>query len=166
AEYDQKAALLVAQVGNPAVRRRIRQRSFGRLPRNTFSLDIPDWGLQAYADFPYFNEVATAKQGMSTGQTNRFLRFRWEVQGQVTRWFPHAKGGEYRRWSGNDYWAVDWELNGIRLQNFVDPATGNRRSALRNTIFYRRCGATWSSQTVSAFAVRYLEQGSCFDTTG
>lgn len=39
-------------------------------------------------------------------------------------------------------------------------------SALRNTDYYGKRGATWSSQTVSAFGVRLLESGSCFDTTG
>ena len=61
-------------------------------------------------------EVAPVRQGLATGDNERFLRQWFEVSGDRSymrardredaqasgaRWFPHIKGGSYRKWWGN-----------------------------------------------------------------
>ena len=165
-DYELKAKELAQKLDGCCLLGRIGQHAFEKLPRNTFALHLPAWGYDAYATQPLFSEFAVARQGLITGDTARFLRYRWETPFGGKRWSVYAKGGEFRRWFGNDYWSVDWEHDGARLRNFVNPATGKKRSRVQNTAFYGRRGVTWSSQTVSAFATRILEPGSIFDTTG
>jgi len=145
----------------------VAQQAFENLPRHSFALNLPEWGYIAYTSHPMFHQFAAARQGLITGDTSRFLRFRWEIlKCSTKRWKLYAKGGEFCRWFGNDCWAVDWGHDGSRLRHFVDRSTGKSRSRVQNTAYYGREGLTWSSQTVSAFATRILEPGSIFDTTG
>ena len=66
-----------------------------------------------------------------TGNNERFVREWWEVsysrigfgmpdreQAAVSRrkWFPYAKGGDFRRWAGNLDSVVNWEDDGRELQ--------------------------------------------------
>lgn len=57
---------------------------------------------------------------MTTSDNNRFLRFWYEVeQKQISiKWFRTHKGGEFRRWYGNDENIVNWENNGTELRAF------------------------------------------------
>jgi len=165
-EYEGKADELRDLIKTGKVLPKTRQGAFERLPRNAFALNLPDWAYEAYEKHPRISEFAAARQGLITGDTSRFLRFRWEIPREGLRWHTYAKGGEFCRWFGNDHWCVDWEFDGVRLRNFVDPSTGKKRSRVQNTAYYGRRGLTWSSQTVSAFATRMLESSSIFDTTG
>ncbi len=62
------------------------------------------------------SEVANLRQGLATADNNRFLRQWWEVSrarsafactsreeaaASGARWFPYNKGGDFRRWYGN-----------------------------------------------------------------
>jgi type II restriction/modification system DNA methylase subunit YeeA len=120
------------------------------------------------------NELAWPCQGLSTADTNRFLR-RWtevsasssqmrastiqECLQSKARWFPHSKGGGYRRWYGNNDWLIDWEDDGKRLKNFP-------KSAIRNSDAYFRGGISWCDLTSSLFNARRVELGFTFDTSG
>ncbi len=166
ATYGQKAIALRRSIERKKSHQAL-QITFRKLPRQSFAIQLPQWALDAYQNHSKFRQQAYVKQGLSTGDTSRFLRYKWELpSNSIKRWFAHAKGGEFRRWYGNDVWAVDWESSGNRLRNFLDHSTGKRRSVLRSARFYGKRGATWSSQTVSAFGVRILEPNSVFDTTG
>src|SRR3546814_19173200 len=74
-------------------------------------------------------QVAEPRQGMATADNGRFLRLWFEVSGErfgrdLTRdeaalsgfkWFPYNKGGEYRKWYGNQEWVVNWESDGAEM---------------------------------------------------
>lgn len=168
-QYEQKRDLLLAclkQPGDHSARLFMPyQESFLEIPDFPIAYKIPKWARVAYARKRYVSDVAEARQGLSTGQTERFLRYRWECPQSSRRWFRHAKGGPFKRWFGNNEWAIDWELSGARIRHFVG-SDGKLRSAPRNIQYFFRDGCTWSSQTISAFAVRRLEDSFTFDTTG
>jgi hypothetical protein len=140
------------------------QTSFTLLPGLPFAFRLPTWARVAYHDRRLVKDVADCRQGLITGDTDRFLRYRWETS-LNERWIRYAKGGPYRRWLGNDEWAVDWQSSGARIRHFRDD-DGALRSRPQNLQYFGRHGCSWSSQTISAFAVRRLEVGSAFDTTG
>ena len=67
--------------------------------------------------------VMLFKTGMVTGDNDRFLRLWWEVDSSNTflvatnndeakesgkRWFPYNKGGEFRRWYGNNDYLINY----------------------------------------------------------
>jgi len=140
------------------------QLAFVKIPNAPIAFKLPLWGNAAYEKGVLISDVAVTRQGLITGENNRFLRYRWEVSlGQ--RWFRYAKGGEFRRWFGNDDWCVDWEYDGTRIRNFRTPQ-GKLRSRPQNVDFFFKDGCSWSSQTISAFGIRRLENESVFDVTG
>src|SRR5690606_31467592 len=119
--------------------------------------------------------------GMATADNERFLRFWFEVDLQhikfdcssiadsvssAKRWFPYNKGGDYRKWYGNNDYVVDWLDDGKGIKNNIDEKTGRIRSHNYNGECSFRYGITWSSISAGDISVRWVEQGFLFDSKG
>ena len=126
-------------------------------------------------------EVAPAKQGLATADNERFLRQWFEVSGERSymqardredarasgaRWFPHNKGGEFRKWWGNQDYVVNWEDDGREIQSLVDPKTGKQRSRPQNIDCYFRPCVSWSRVSSGELSVRFFSQGSTPNDVG
>ena len=72
-----------------------------------------------------------ARNGITTGQNDLFIRYWFEVEPQNYKWYKCNKGGSFRRWYGNQDFVIDWENDGFRLKNFRDEK-GKQRSTLRS----------------------------------
>ena len=92
-----------------------------------------------------FYDVFSFKRGLTTADNNRFLRFWFEVNifdeslstyNSTKHWFAYNKGGEYRKWSGNKEYVVDWENDGERLKNFSGSAMRNLSYAFSKVVSY------------------------------
>ena len=66
------------------------------------------------------SDFAYPRKGLTTGDNDTFIRLWFEVSGQKfsmtgngRKWFPMTKGGDFRRWYGNNDYVVNWENNGI-----------------------------------------------------
>ena len=120
------------------------------------------------------NKIADPKQGLATGDNNRFLKLWYEVDIEKVgfnsvdkydviknnkKWVPCNKGGAFRKWYGNNYFLIYWENDGSEIKNF-------KGSVIRNERYYFREGATWSSLTSSDLSVRYSPKGFIFETKG
>lgn len=119
-------------------------------------------------------EIAEPKQGMATADNNRFVRFWFEVdrdsiglkyinsvlaKESKKKWFPYNKGGDFRKWYGNNEFVVNWENDGMEIKNY-------KASVIRNEGFYFKKGITWSLISTSNFAARLSEGGFIFDVGG
>ena len=81
------------------------------------------------------------------------------------KWYPLQKGGEYRRWFGNELYVINWENDGDELKN--DNYMGNRiRSHNYNGEQQFKEGITWNSISSSRFHCRYTPVGFTFDAAG
>jgi hypothetical protein len=124
------------------------------------------------------SEIADSKPGMSTTNNDKFIRFWYEVNLQKVKfdatsqadankskkkWFPYNKGGEFRRWYGNNDYVVNWENNGLELKEYTKGASGGRMVSL--DYFFREC-LTWSMITTGTIAFRYKEPGSILSNAG
>ncbi|MDY0325139.1 MAG: BREX-1 system adenine-specific DNA-methyltransferase PglX [Candidatus Cloacimonadaceae bacterium] len=125
-------------------------------------------------------DVASPKVGLQTGDNDRFLRLWFEVSlyrigfGMKNRlearqsgkkWFPYNKGGEFRKWYGNQEFVVNWENDGEEIRNFTFD-NGKQRSVVRNPDYYFRESVGWTLLSSSYFGVRYNPCGSIFDVNG
>lgn len=81
------------------------------------------------------------------------------------KWFPYNKGGEFRKWYGNNEFLVNWENDGYEIRNFSD-SSGKIRSRAQNTEFYFKKSITWSFVSSAYFGVRFSDSGSIFDVGG
>lgn len=125
-------------------------------------------------------DIAEPKQGLATADNNRFLRLWFEVSSEKTyftatdsiqafytgaKWFPYNKGGEYRKWYGNNDYVVNWEKDGFEIKNILGK-NGKIASRAQNIKFYFREAITWSKVSTGGIAFRYKPKGHIFDVAG
>jgi hypothetical protein len=125
-------------------------------------------------------ELSPPRQGIATADNAKFLRLWWEVSAarigfdcrdgldakqSRRKWFPYNKGGEFRRWYGNQEFVINWLNDGEDVKSFVD-AAGKQRSAIRNPQFQLRSSVSWSDIGSGTPAFRYYPNGFLFDVTG
>ena len=130
--------------------------------------------LHIYSGAKLLSEVADPKQGIATSNNNIFLRLWYEVdssklfldcethemaENSKARWYPYNKGGNFRKWYGNNDYVVDWEHDGMRLKNF-------KGAVLRNQPYYFRECISWSLISSYTIAFRYKPKGHLFDVAG
>lgn len=126
-------------------------------------------------------EMLTTREGMATADNDRFLRYWHEVafreigfgcktsvEAVKTKqtWFPYQKGGEFRKWYGNNDFIVNWANDGFDIRNNVDPKTKRIRSHNYNGEYGFRESATWSALSSSAIHARFAPCGPLFDSKG
>lgn len=128
--------------------------------------------LESFKSTPLLSSIAKPRQGLVTGDNNRFLRLWWElnfpaikfgvanrtaasISGQ--KWFPCHKGGKYRKWFGNNSFVVNWEHDGEEIRNYRK--NGRVASRPQNMDFYFQEGLTWSALSSGDFAMRFSPKG-------
>lgn len=145
---------------------------------------IAYWISESFSDIfekgTSLGKIAQVKQGLATSDNNRFLREWYEVNINKTlltsssveesknsdvKWFPYNKGGEFRKWYGNNDYVVNWENDGYEIKNVKDE-NGKLRSRPQNTDYYFKKSITWSLISSSNIAFRSKPFGHIFDVAG
>lgn len=124
--------------------------------------------------------IANPKVGLQTGDNNRFTRFWYEILfdnfkvdasssvealNSKKKWFPYNKGGDFRKWYGNNDYIVNWENDGWEIKHFTDDK-GKLRSRPQNTDTYFRESITWSKISSGTISFRYKPRGHIYDVAG
>ena len=124
--------------------------------------------------------------GMRTGDNDRFLRYWFEVDRNKEcfdaenaemaiqskkKWFSYNKGGERRRWYGNNEYIVNWENNGQEIKDNTRlhyPQLGDNLGwKISNENQYFKPLLTWTFISSSGFGgVRYKTAGFICDVQG
>lgn len=125
-------------------------------------------------------EIANPRQGLATGENDRFTRLWHEVATERLclhassrddalksncRWFPYNKGGDFRKWYGNNDCVVNWEKDGYGIRHFYDEK-GKLRSRPQNMDTYFKESITWSKISSGIMAFRYKPYGHVYDVAG
>ncbi|MCX8167028.1 MAG: BREX-1 system adenine-specific DNA-methyltransferase PglX [Candidatus Micrarchaeota archaeon] len=110
-------------------------------------------------------EIVPVRKGMDTGDNSKYLRLWHEVDFNKTiminsnfKWVAYNKGGEFRKWYGNNEWVINWENDGFELKN--------SKANIRSQSFYFKQSITWSALTSSKLSFRYSYKNSIFDSAG
>ena len=160
------------------------QNDFDKIPGTPIAFWINNSTLQAFSNFKSLGSIADPKQGLATTDNEKYLRLWFEVpntsiffnatnttEAMISgyKWFPYNKGGEYRRWFGNNYYIVNYSNDGYEIKQDVlrkYPYLKTPDFVVKNTDYYFREGFTWTTLTIGAFSGRYLTKGQVFDTKG
>ena len=152
---------------------------FKAIPGYPFAFSLSDKMILSFS-YPKMCEIAEPKQGLATADNNRFLRYWFEVKPENAKydcnsieesmqsgkkWFPYNKGGNFRKWYGNNDYLVNWQNDGYEIRHFFDDK-GKLRSRPQNTQFYFRPCITWSKISTDTLAFRYKPAGHIFDVAG
>lgn len=146
------------------------QSEYERIPGAPIAYWISNGVLQAFASGDNLGTHALARNGMKTGDNNRFLRLWWEVNKNKfnsttksyteaetinAKWFPYNKGGEYRKWYGNNDYIVNWQNCGDLIFNHAKADGRNVQDYPSELKFVP--SLSWSLITSSKPAFRYKE---------
>lgn len=147
---------------------------FSKIPGMPVAYWVSEAFIQAYERGKLLGDIADAKQGVATADNQRFLRKWYEVAfanikldaashedsaRASEKWYPYNKGGDYRKWYGNQDFIINWQYDGAELKDF-------KKSVIRNSrYFFREC-FSWSLISSGAAAFRYKPSGQIFDVAG
>ncbi|CAL7907968.1 BREX-1 system adenine-specific DNA-methyltransferase PglX [Fusobacterium necrophorum] len=156
------------------------QKDFIKIPGSPIAYWVSDRIREIFEKEKKLGEVGEAKQGLATADNNRFVRFWHEINfnkigfgmqnseealKSKKKWFPYNKGGEKRKWYGNQEHVVNWEKDGYEIKHFCD-TNGKLRSRPQNTEYYFKKSISWSDITSSGNSFRLYSEGFIYDVTG
>lgn len=134
---------------------------------------------QAFSNFKPLGSYASPRKGLATCNDELWLRGWHEIDIKRTslssrnpekhKWFPISKGGEVRKWYGNNELLINWKNNGRDLKNFISNRYngGSYTKEIRSEEFYFRDCITWSDiSSGPGFCVRKSATGSIISTKG
>lgn len=157
----------------PVLENRFAQTStdkFSKIPGSPVAYWVSEGLLRAFATGKSLGDIALARNGMKTGENGRFVRLWWEVilQGfnptacdwkeassSGAKWFPYNKGGEFRKWYGNNDCIVNWQNEGDEIFNHAKADKRNVQDYPLELKF--KPSASWSLVTSGQPAFRYKE---------
>ena len=82
------------------------------------------------------------------------------------KWFPYNKGGQYRKWYGNNEYVVNYENDGEEIKEYTSHLPQGTWVRVMSREYYFLPSITWTLTSTSTFGVRYSPQGAIFDVAG
>ena len=120
------------------------------------------------------NEYASTNNGFTTGDNNKFLRLWFEVEqnkieyhnqshdtlkGLSAKWFPYNKGGDCRKWYGNNEYVINWGNEGQEIKAYGHLVPRSMKFQFKESV-------TWNKITSGTNSFRYKPYGHMFDVGG
>lgn len=148
--------------------------SFSKIPGSPVAYWVSEAMLSIFAECDRMGAFAEGRKGLVTGNDDLYLKLWHEVcmdnfsvfgGYDNTKWKPCNKGGNYRKWYGNNDYIVNWGTEGKELANHRWP-DGRQRSSLRNSSYFFKEGLTWTYITSGTKCFRYYPEGFAFAGTG
>lgn len=118
---------------------------------------------------PSISSVCKPSVGLQPGNTEKFVRYWFEIDMAKTsytngpnsgkKWFAFNKGGQFRKWYGNNDFVVEWGNDGELIRRDSSSRPQGREN-------YFKAGATWSAITSSSLACRLQPEGTIYSNAG
>ncbi|WP_334007516.1 BREX-1 system adenine-specific DNA-methyltransferase PglX [Acinetobacter colistiniresistens] len=150
---------------------------FNKIPGSPIAYWMSNKARQIFENNLFMKDVVDVRQGLATTDNNRFLRLWQEVniqgigfhlenrkQAESTskKWFPHNKGGEFRKWYGNQEYVVNWQKDGKEIKENIllrYPYLKTPDFVAKNQSFYFKPCISWSEITSSDISFRIFPVG-------
>ena len=150
--------------------------TFKQIPGTPIAYWASDHLVESFINGERLDKLVSLSGGLKTGNNDRYLRFWWEVSAHslrlqsdaqgisYERWVPCNKGGDYRKWFGNNDYIVDWKDEG---EYMFKTSTEDGKSVNRiPSSLALRPHLTWSKITSSKQSFRFKPSGHLFETAG
>jgi len=149
------------------------QKNFSRIPEGRMAYWLSPAVIACFDKGRNIESIAPVRQGFQTGNNDKFMRFWYEISQSKTmleasckedvfasgrKWVPYNKGGEFRKWFGNNDYVVAFDK-----KNYETLAVSGNCLPSRN--FYFQPGITWSAMG-GTFGARVSPKGFTFSAKG
>jgi hypothetical protein len=149
---------------NAHSRFRVLQSSLVSLPLQPFVYWCSNRYLELLRSSTNYEE--TSEVGYTASANQRFVRFHWETPA-TSRWRRYSKGGGFRRWTGLDWYVVDWNTYGERPSAYVlDHYPADKYSLWMKSQPTTTSTIVWSEVGSGAMGARLCAPGSVISRTG
>lgn len=149
---------------------RVGAEMFALIPGSPIQYTFSESVFNAFSKNMKMADMVEVRNGMTTGDNDRFVRLWGEVSLSNTsiinsniepessiRWFPYNKGGAFRKWFGNQDYVVDWQNNGAGIKAIVPKSTP------RNTGSFFQESISWSDINIKNPSFRFYSSDFAFD---
>lgn len=149
----------------------VKQSDFEKIPASRISYWVTNSVIQTLKRGSKFSTIANPRRCLATGNDDLYVRYWYESEIENShfkaknsqealesqkKWFPFQKGGDYRKWYGNNEFCVNWFNDGEEIKKNQDNAT------LRNLEYFFKDSLTWSYMVQNTLAIRYTGIGNTF----
>lgn len=155
-----------------------RQENYEKIQGAPIAYWVSENIINAFDADKLLKDVVTASVGIQTGDNEKFIHLWWEVKKeninygamsiedsyQDKKWFPYNKGGEYRKWYGNDASVIDWKNDGEDIIR-NSQITGHHYQQYAEELKFKPL-VTWSRISTGAPAFRIKKYGYLSDMAG
>ncbi|QYR60308.1 BREX-1 system adenine-specific DNA-methyltransferase PglX [Fusobacterium polymorphum] len=161
-----------------------KQKDFEKIAGSPIAYWVSDKVREIFEKNQKLGEIGEAKQGLATADNNRFLRLWNEVNynkigynmsnsqealESKKKWFPYNKGGEFRKWYGNQEYLVNWENDGYEIKKNVLQKYSYLKTpdfVVKNQGYYFKDSISWSKVSSTNFSMRFYQKGFIFADAG
>ena len=145
--------------------------NYNKIPGNQIAYWATNNHIRAFIEGKNITDFVDTFQGIITGNNEKFLRLWYEVivdkiafnKGKMSEinletmyWVPYNKGGEFRKWYGNQEFVVFWKYGP------VDKTRGKKSFQ----DYYLKEYVSWSYIAMGTLATRYFPKGFLWDVSG
>lgn len=142
------------------------QDNFKKIPGEPVAYWVSRNFIDAFSEGEMIGSFSVVSEGIKSGNNEYFLRLWYEIKGdsfsfekekQGFKWYPHHKGGEFRKWYGNKDWVINWENDGREIKNAAN-------SGLQGKGIYFGEFVGWSKISSKGNPLRYYKKNYLFDS--
>lgn len=169
--------------GNRIYYPNVSQKNFEKIPGSPIGYWVSEKMLNCFNAKDNIGNIANPRKGLATTDNKRFLRHWSEISFQFLgigfknkkdaedsfcKWFPLNKGGEFRKWYGNNYMVVNWYHDGAEMKEAIIKTYkgGSYTKEIRSEDKYFKDCITWNALTSGTPSFRYSNYGALFDSAG
>lgn len=156
----------------------VKQSNFAKIPGIPVAYWVSENVINAFTKGK-LQDYANVTNGLFTCNNNLFLRLWSEISynkffgdchDKITclnsekKWYPYNKGGNFRKWYGNQEYVVNFSRFGEEISNYR--VRNGQSASFPGQNFYFNSSLSWSLVTSGSFAIRYYPKGFVFDIAG
>ncbi|WP_304737174.1 BREX-1 system adenine-specific DNA-methyltransferase PglX, partial [uncultured Desulfovibrio sp.] len=169
---EEKAAALQEAIKNPSCGWFFRASAvdFKKIPGSPIVYWVSEKIREIFAELPKIMDICPGSFGMSPADQSIVLNW-YEPSFEsilfdakdsrqftkITPFAPYDKGGDFRKWFGNQNFVINWRDDGEVVRN-------NRKAAVRNSLMFCMPHISWTLITSGFFSCRRFMNGFLLDT--
>ena len=143
--------------------------NFSKIPGSPIAYWLNSNEYLLFENNKKLKDYGDCNNGFTTGNNDLFLRLWFEISNddialhvknnKEYKWFPYNKGGNFRKWYGNNDYLINWYNQGQDIKKYGHLVPRSMKYQLKKSI-------SWSKISSGSCSFRMKEEGTMFDVAG